>query len=180
MSILIALGLVALAIATVGVSVAFRAVAGPRGSTLPAGESPSLAPRQAPAQGSSGAHVVVHLHAGAALAAQLREHANAAEARGLRPFFEFSARWCPPSRMFGELLDDPRMQAGLAGVYLIRAELDAFKDDPRTRELGTVAVPVFYELDANGQSTGRSITGAAWGADTAENMSATMAGFFAG
>jgi hypothetical protein len=72
------------------------------------------------------------------------------------------------------------MKAALAGVYLIRAELDEFADDPNTRELRAVAVPVFYELDADGRWTGRQINGGAWGADTVENMSRTMAGFFAG
>jgi hypothetical protein len=149
----------------------------PRTKQLGSGESPRVPAKRIAAQPS--AHVIVHVRAGTPLGALLRDHANAAEAQGLRPFLEFGAVWCPPSRMFGELLDDPRLHAALAGVYLIRAELDDFVNDPRTKELNAVAVPVFYELDAEGRSTGRTITGAAWGADTVENISTTMARFFA-
>ena len=111
---------------------------------------------------------------------QLRHHANQAELRGLRPFVEFGASWCPPSVMFGRVLDDPRMVAALAGIYLVRAESDHFEAD----ELGDAGfnirgVPVFFELDAEGAPTGRQIDGGAWGADTVENMSRVMSQFFA-
>lgn len=149
-----------------------------RRQPLASGESPSLPAKPAPAPRAS--HVVVHIHPGTSLAALLREHANAAELAKLRPFLEFGAVWCPPSRIFGDALEDPRMRSALAGVYLIRAELDEFGDDPYARELRATSVPVFYELDAEGRSTGRTINGGAWGADTIENMSRTMTGFFAG
>jgi hypothetical protein len=145
---------------------------------LASGESPSLPVKPAPVPAAS--HVVVHIHAGTSLAAMLREHANAAELAKLRPFLEFGAVWCPPSRIFGVSLEDPRMKSALAGVYLIRAEMDDFGDDPYSRELRPTSVPVFYELDADGRWTGRTINGGAWGADTIENMSRTMSGFFAG
>jgi hypothetical protein len=149
-----------------------------RRQPLASGESPSLPVKPAPAPAPS--HVVVHVHAGTPLAASLREHANAAELAKLRPFLEFGAVWCPPSRIFGDSLEDPRMKSALAGVYLIRAEMDDFGDDPYSRELRPTSVPVFYELDADGRWTGRTINGGAWGADTIENMSRTMSGFFAG
>jgi hypothetical protein len=151
-----------------------------RRQPLASGESPSLPTKPAPAPASAASHVVVHIHAGTSLAALLREHANAAELAKLRPFLEFGAVWCPPSRMFGEVLEDPRMKSALAGVYLIRAEMDEFMDDPYAKELRLSSVPVFFELDAEGRHTGRTITGGAWGADTIENMSRTMTGFFAG
>lgn len=162
-------------------AVVLAAATRPSKRQLGSGQSPSLPARAGSAPGAaSTAGVVVAIHAGAPLAAQLREHASVAEDRGLRPFLEFGAMWCPPSRMFGEILEDPRMQAALAGVYLVRAEIDDFTNDPLARQLNAVSVPVFYELDAEGQSTGRTITGAAWGEDTIENMSRTMARFFAG
>lgn len=140
------------------------------------GETPSL---PVPKQPAGPSHAIVHVHRGVPLAASLREHANAAELVKLRPFLEFGAVWCPPSRMFGDALEDPRMRAALAGVYLIRAELDDFASDPFVREVRATAVPAFYELDAEGRWTGRQITGGAWGADTIENMSAAMAKFCA-
>lgn len=146
-------------------------------------KKPSLPPeRAAPAPrptASAATHEIVKLHSGSALAEQLTTHANLAEARGLRPFIEFGAIWCPPSRMFGEALTDGRMQAALAGVYLIRADIDEFAGDPLLAELRVYAVPAFHELDAEGRATGRSMTGDAWGADTIENMSAALAKFCA-
>ncbi len=141
--------------------------------------SPELPPEREPSPAAAAGHAIVELHAGEPLAAQLRAHAERAEARGLRPFFEVGAIWCPPSKLFGDALVDPRMEAALAGVYLIRADMDEFGGDPLLTELGVSTVPMFFELDAEGRSTGRSITGAAWGADTIENMSATMAKFCA-
>jgi hypothetical protein len=146
------------------------------------GPTPSLPPARAsvPIRARPHEHHVVQIHRGD-LREQLRTHAAEAELRGLRPFVEFGAVWCPPSSMFGRILGDPQMVEALAGVYLIRAESDDFE----AAELGdsgfTIrAVPVFFELDAEGQPTGRRIDGGAWGADTIENMSRVMGQFFAG
>jgi hypothetical protein len=146
-------------------------------------KKPSLPPERekaAPAPSpSKPAPVIVHLRAGEPLVEQLRAHANTAEGQRLRPFMEAGAMWCPPSRMFGEALSDPRMEAALAGVYLIRVDVDDVGSDPFLTELRVMAVPAFYELDADGHPTGRKMTGDAWGADTIENMSAAMAKFCA-
>lgn len=131
-------------------------------------------PKRPPAK-----YAVVELKPGIGLALHLRDHANRAEDRSLRPFLEIGATGRPPSTTFGEALDDPRMQAALTGVYLIRADLEVFADDPLLDELQPHTIPVFFELDAAGRSTGRKIDGGAWGADTIENMSATMTKFFA-
>lgn len=136
-------------------------------------------PQAQPAEPAPGRFRVVDLRPGSPLDAQLRHHAAEAEASHLRPFVEFGAQWCPPSRMFGEVLDDPRMVRALAGVYLIRVDIDALGSDPLVREWGVAVVPLFHELDAAGERTGRSTTGAAWGEDTVENMAAAMARFFA-
>ena len=74
-------------------------------------KTPSLPPERDPAvlHPEAIGHMVVELRAGQSLAEQLRVHANKAEARGLRPFFEVGAIWCPPSKLFGDALTDPRM-----------------------------------------------------------------------
>ena len=168
--------IVVAALVLIGALVTF-AITRPRGDQLGSGESPQQVSSTAAPTGS---HRVVALHGGSPLAIQLREHAEAAELAGLRPVLEFGATWCPPSRMFGEVLGDPRMVAALVGIYLIRVEIDDFTSDPRARELGVTSVPVFFELDAEGNATGRRIDGGAWGADTIDNMARTMAPFFAG
>ena len=142
------------------------------------GPTPGLpAQRTRGAIAQESAHAVVQLRPGQPLAEQLRTHVGFAEAKRLRPFFEVGAQWCPPSKLFGDSLADPRMVEALAGVYLIRADMDEFGSDPKLQELRVVSVPVFFELDAHGQSTGRSMTGAAWGVDTVANMSAALAKF---
>jgi hypothetical protein len=113
------------------------------------------------------------------LAGQLRVHAERAALRGLRPFLEVGAVWCPPSKLFTDSLGDPRIEAAMMGVYLIRVDLDAFGDDPTLTELGVSAVPVFLELDTRGEPSGRRMTGAAWGPDTVENIAAALAQFWA-
>lgn len=170
------LGLVIVIVVLGGVL--FSAIARQRGE-IEESKRPELPPKREPPPKRAAGHAIVHLHVGKPLAEQLRVHANTAESRGLRPFLEVGAIWCPPSRLFGEALTDPRMEAALAGVYLIRVDMDEFSSDPKLRELGVVAVPVFFELDAEGHATGRSMTGAAWGADTIENMSGALAQFCA-
>jgi thiol:disulfide interchange protein len=168
--------LIALLAIVVVLGVVFYAVMQQR-AAIDESKTPSLPPKPPPPSPSVSGHTVVHLQRGQPLAEQLRTHASAAETRGLRPFFEVGAIWCPPSKLFGDALDDPRMQTALAGVYLIRADMDVFEGDPKLSELRVMSVPVFFELDAEGQATGRSMTGAAWGTDTIENMSAAMAKF---
>jgi thiol:disulfide interchange protein len=176
----IALGLVIMVVALGGVL--FYVLMQQR-AALDESKKPSLPPERekaapvpAPASAPS---VIVHLHAGESLAEQLRAHANTAESQRLRPFVEFGAVWCPPSKLFGQALSDPRMEAALAGVYLIRVDTDEFGNDALLTDLRVMAVPAFYELDADGRPTGRKMTGDAWGADTIENMSAAMARFCA-
>lgn len=178
---MIGLGEILLGLAIVVVvlgGVLFYALAQQRAS-LDESRKPSLPPTREPAASSPSKtnHVVVELHRGQPLAEQLRVHANTAEARGLRPILEVGATWCPPSKMFGNALTDPRIHAALAGVYLIRVDSDEFDGDSKLSELRVMSVPVFYELDADGQATGHSITGAAWGADTIENMAAALTRF---
>jgi len=170
--------LVGVAIIAVVIGVMFY-IAVQQRAAIDESKKPELPPKREPPAPAAAGPVIVHLHRGQPLAEQLRTHANAAEARGLRPFFEVGAIWCPPSRMFGEALSDPRMEAALAGVYLIRADMDEFAGDPVLSELRVVAVPVFFELDADGQATGRKMTGDAWGVDTIDNMSAALTKFCA-
>jgi len=177
----IALGII-IAFAVLG-GVLFYALIKQR-TALDDDKKPSLPPERAPTPArpapSKAAMEVVELHASTqSLAEQLRTHASVAESRKLRPFVEFGATWCPPSRMFGQVLTDPRIQAAMAGVYLIRVDIDAFGSDPVLTEWRVMAVPCFHELDADGQATGHKMTGDAWGADTIENMSAALSRFCA-
>ncbi len=152
-------------------------VMGRKDGPKPTRPAPAAKAEREPERGDE--HEIVELHPGRSLAEQLQHHAAEAEARGLRPFFELGAAWCPPSRIFGESLHDPRIAAALAGTYLIRADMDDFSDDPLPLDWRLSSVPVFVELDAAGERTGRQIDGGAWGEDTIDNMAQTLAPFLA-
>jgi hypothetical protein len=127
-------------------------------------------------------HEVVSLRRGVELGQQIVSHANEAERRGLRPFIEFTASWCPPSAAFDGALEHPLMVQALTGVYLIRVDIDEFSGFSGYEAYGfkVYGVPIFFELGAEGRPTGRQITSNAWGPDIPENMSRVMGGFFRG
>lgn len=127
-------------------------------------------------------HEVVALRRGVDLGEQIVQHAHEAERRGLRPFIEFTASWCPPSAAFDDSLEHPLMIQALTGIYLIRVDIDEFSGFSGYETYGfkVYGVPIFFELDAEGRPTGRQITSNAWGPDIPENMSRVMGAFFRG
>jgi thiol:disulfide interchange protein len=114
------------------------------------------------------------------LAALLAAHAQRAAEIERRPFVEFSAEWCLPCKRLAESLSDDRMVEAFRGVYLIRLDIDEWKSRMSGTDFIVIGVPTFFELNDEGQSTGRTITGAAWGADVPENMAPVLQGFFRG
>ncbi len=68
------------------------------------------------------------------------------------------------------------MLEAFAGVYLIAIDVDEWdwsaleRDFPALRD----GIPLFYRLDENGRPTSDWINGAAWGANTPENIAAAM------
>lgn len=114
------------------------------------------------------------------LRALLAAHAQLADEQDRRPFVEFSAEWCPPCIRLAESLTDPRMVEAFRGVYLVRLDLDEWKSRLGTTDFIVLGVPTFFELGPDGGSTGRTITGAAWGADIPENMAPVLQEFFQG
>ncbi|HSR48701.1 MAG TPA: thioredoxin domain-containing protein [Anaerolineales bacterium] len=114
------------------------------------------------------------------LPALLAAHAQRAAELNRKPFVEFSADWCPPCLRLAESLGDPRMVEAFRGVYLIRLDFDEWKSRLGSTGFIVLGVPTFFELGPDGRSTGRTITGAAWGADIPENMAPVLQGFFRG
>lgn len=122
------------------------------------------------------------------LEALVASHAATAHERGVRAYLYLSAPWAPPCRVLEQGRADPALAAALAPAYLIELA-DAGDLAPESLEatrfisaLGRhgvrVTYPSFFELDAAGQVTGRSIDGSAWTADTVENMAVALAPFF--
>jgi thiol-disulfide isomerase/thioredoxin len=110
----------------------------------------------------------------------LAVHARLAAEQGRQPFVEFSAEWCPPCRALEASLDDPLMVEALRGVYLIRLDIDEWEDQILDSEFRVPGIPLFYELDTSGKSTGRAIAGSAWGQDIPRYMAPPLQSFFQG
>lgn len=123
--------------------------------------------------------VVLHPSQGD-LAALLTAHALRSAELERKPFVEFTASWCPSCAVLHRSLADERMVGALQGVYLIRLDIDEWKFKLRGTNFAVVGVPAFFELDEGGASTGRTLTGAAWGPDTPENMAPVLEEFFRG
>lgn len=99
---------------------------------------------------------------------------------GLNPFVDFSADWCPPCRAIEAAMDDELMVNAFTGTYIIQLNYDEWERQISDYGFYVVGIPTYYEIDAEGFSTGRLITGGAWGADTAQNIAPPMKAFFAG
>ena len=121
--------------------------------------------------------VVIHPSQGP-LQELLSAHAAKAADANRRPIVEFYADWCPPCRALDASLGDERMIEALSGTYIVRLDLDEWKNNLTGTGFKVFGIPAFFELDSEGHPTGRTITGAAWGEDIPENMAPPLRDFF--
>jgi len=110
----------------------------------------------------------------------LRVEAKKAFDMGRDPYVEFYADWCPPCNAIRESLGDERMIDAFTGTYIIKLDLDFWKEKLSGTGFYVRGIPTFYEIDIHGNPTGRMITGAAWGEDIPENIAPPMKEFFNG
>jgi thiol:disulfide interchange protein len=135
---------------------------------------------QAPAATGPSRSVFVQLKPSAGeLATALPAEVAKARAQHLKPFVEIGAEWCKPCKQLEASLNDPKMKEAFDGTYLIRLDVDDWSGSLSTFELEPTVIPVVFEVDAQGKSTGRSINGNDWGATTAENVAPQFKVFFA-
>lgn len=102
-----------------------------------------------------------------------------ANAQQLRPFVEIGAEWCKPCKQLEAGMTDARMKDAFNGTYVIRLDVDDWSSSLSTFDLVPTVIPVVFEIDAHGKSTGRSINGNDWGATTPENVAPQLKAFFA-
>jgi thiol-disulfide isomerase/thioredoxin len=127
---------------------------------------------------SAAAHKIVNLPLADDLPKLLAEHTALAKQAGLAPFVELWAEWCGPCKKLEAAMGDPRIVQAFAGVYLIRLDSDQWGPKLEGTGLGNASIPVFYELGADGKTTGRKVDGGAWAEDIPENMAPPLDAFF--
>lgn len=101
-----------------------------------------------------------------------------AVAAGRVPCVYLTAAWCPPSVILEKSLTDPRMQQVFSGVDAATFNIDDWADKLSAAGFAAHSVPIFFILGADGRPTGQPITGAAWGANTVDNMAPPLGRFF--
>jgi len=117
---------------------------------------------------------------GGPLAVQLVAWIARANAAGRVPCVYLTAGWCPPSVKLERALTDPQMQRALREVEAATLDIDAWGDQLGAAGFSASNIPVFFAVDAQGKPTGPTITGAAWGENTPENMAPPLERFFDG
>jgi hypothetical protein len=115
---------------------------------------------------------------GRPLAVVLSDGAAKAKAKGLRPFLYIGATWCQPCQKLHRSLDDERMVDAFRGTYVIHLDLDAWERELPSVGLRVAQVPVFFQLDAQGKPTGKSLDGGAWNEDVPAEMAPPLKRFF--
>jgi hypothetical protein len=113
-----------------------------------------------------------------ALPALLKTEIAKATAQNLTPFVELGATWCGPCHHLQNSLGDKRMIDAFSGTYIIRLDVDAWKDQLKPLGFVSDSIPAIFAIDAAGKATGPVITGGAWGEDIPENMAPPLKTFF--
>ena len=90
-----------------------------------------------------------------------------------------SARWCTVCKEIEASLPDARMQAALANVDLVRADVDDFDDELRADGMLEDTLPWFYKVDAMLQPVD-AISAGEWDENIPENMAPVLRSFLAG
>lgn len=112
------------------------------------------------------------------LTAILAEQAALAQQAARRPFVDFYADWCQPCKSLEKNLGAPSMVEAFDGTYIIRLNLDEWKERLPAAGFRVPGIPAFYAIDLQGKPSGRMITGGAWGEDIPANMAPPLKEFF--
>jgi hypothetical protein len=109
------------------------------------------------------------------LAGELRRAASAHETVILMT----TAKWCGVCREIQTALPDPRMQAALENVDLVRVDVDDFDDELKASGMLEPTLPWFYKLDVNLRPVD-AISAGEWDDNVPQNMAPVLGAFLSG
>ena len=150
----------------------------------PSASSPSTAQADPPPTTSTvttvGNITVVDVAIGVtSLSNELRQQHAEAAAHGERLLLETTAPSCAPCQGVASSLGDPRMQAALDHVRLVRVDRDPFEEDLAELEIPSRPFPGFFLLDSDLRVTD-GINGGEWDDDIAVNIAPVLGPFVRG
>ncbi len=90
-----------------------------------------------------------------------------------------TATWCAVCDDIDGALSDARMQTALAGVQLVRVDVDEFRAELTLQSMYEGSVPWFYRIDSSVRPTD-SISGDEWDENTPANMAPVLKAFASG
>jgi len=147
-------------------------------------ETPIREPIETNSPQEQSGFTVVRLHpADGDLQDMLSVEAQKAYALGQMPIVEFDATWCPPCQAIDAAFKakNQLMLKAYDGTYIIKLDVDEWKwKENRIQNFEFEFIPVYFKLDEQGNQTGESIDGGAWGEDIPENIAPVMDKFFHG
>ena len=143
-------------------------------------KNPLPTPLEPASDQSTSTFTIVRIHKqDGDLLTQLTAETQKAKKLNQNPFIEFDATWCPPCKAIEASLKakDAITMKAFEGVYLIRADVDEWGwGDGKTFKFE--AIPIYYQLDDSGKSTGVTIDGSAWNEDIPKNFAPVLDKFF--
>lgn len=112
--------------------------------------------------------------------ALLREQKEA-KAEGKEILVMTQRSGCGPCEGVMKSLPDPKMQAALAKIRLVRLDVEVFRDDLKELRFSTAFIPGFFLLhERNDGSPRDGINGGEWGDDIASNIAPVLEPFVRG
>jgi hypothetical protein len=105
--------------------------------------------------------------------------ADAADAKNV-VVVQTTAKWCSPCRKFESSLSDPRVQASLKNVTLVRLDIDDWESSElKDLRMNVGSVPWFFKIDDKLKPLD-AISSGEWDDDIPENIAPVMRDFMAG
>ena len=149
----------------------------------PTEEMPVPKPATATSTPTTG-FTIVRLHPqGGDLKTLLAKNAAKAVALGQLPVVEFDATWCPPCQAIDQGIQEKNelVLDAYAGTYIMKLDVDEWGwGDSKLHDFDFDGIPVYFQLDGDGNPTGKTVDGNAWGENIPENFAPVMDEFFHG